>query len=207
MRENRTRNYVNLVFGLILIGLGIVFLLGQFLNISFWRFFWPFFIIIPGLLFFVGMVMGGKSAGLLAIPGSITTTFGLVLLYQSVTNHWASWAYVWALIFPTAIGIGLIIHGAWSEQPNFRSQGMGWLRAGIILFVVAGVFFEFIVGISGWRISDIAGSVLLIVIGVYLLLRAGGLQLVRYASPKPDDQTPPSVESTLEPPAINEISE
>lgn len=205
MSENRTRNYPNLIFGLILIGLGIVFLLAQFLNISFWRFFWPFFIIIPGLLFFVGMVMAGKNAGLLAIPGSITTTFGLILLYQSVTNHWASWAYVWALIFPTSIGIGLIIHGAWSEQPNVRSQGMGWLRTGIIIFVVGGVFFEFIVGISGLRISELAGSVLLIVIGVYLLLRAGGLQLVRYTSPKADDQTPPSVETTPEPPEMNEI--
>jgi hypothetical protein len=81
------------------------------------------------------------------------------------------------------------------------------LRTGIIIFVVGGVFFELIVGISGLRISDIAGSVLLIVIGVYLLLRAGGLQLVRYASPKSDEQTPISVETTLEPPEMNEIKE
>ena len=207
MSENRMRKYPSLIFGLILIGLGTVFLLAQFLNISFWRFFWPFFIIIPGLLFFLGMVMAGKSAGPLAIPGSIVTTFGLILLYQSVTNHWASWAYVWALIFPTSVGIGLIIHGAWSEQPNVRNQGMGWLRTGMILFAIGGVFFEFIVGISGLRISDVAGSVLLIVIGVYLLLRAGGLRLVRTASPKLDEQTPPSVETTPEPSETNEIKE
>jgi hypothetical protein len=114
--------------GAVLVALGILFLLEQFFDVRLGQWLWPLFIIIPGLLFFVGMVLGGKPAGPLAIPGSIVTTVGLLLFYQNTFNHFESWAYAWALM-PVAVGIGLMINGIWSEQPALVHNG-GWPGSG-----------------------------------------------------------------------------
>src|SRR5262249_6024248 len=103
MAENASRGRGGSIVGLILIGLGIVFALGQIFQVNFWQFTWPFFIIVPGLLFFVMMVAAGQPGGPLAIPGSIVTTVGLILLFDSLTGLWYNWAYAWALIIPTSI--------------------------------------------------------------------------------------------------------
>src|SRR5687767_10207750 len=80
-----------------LIGLGILFLLGQVFGFSLFSVLWPFFVILPGAAFLYGAFTGGKNAAGLAVPGSVITGTGLILLYQSLTNHWESWAYAWTL--------------------------------------------------------------------------------------------------------------
>ncbi|HPE52425.1 MAG TPA: hypothetical protein PLS83_13105, partial [Methanothrix soehngenii] len=117
MEENR-RNKAALVIGIILIGLGIFALVVRLFDWSLMSLLWPFFIILPGLLFFAGMVAGGEKMGGLAIPGSIITMTGLILLYQNIFNSFETWAYMWALIMPTASGIGMVIHGKWSNLPQ-----------------------------------------------------------------------------------------
>lgn len=169
------RNIGNVVLALILIGMGILFLIGQFLRINFWAVSWPFFIIVPGLLFFVGMVLGGKNLGALAIPGSIITTVGLILLYQNLFHQWQSWAYAWALIFPTSVGLGLVIQGVWDGNPRALRDGRNMLKVGLIMFAIAGVFFELVIGIGGFPFGRYVWPVLLILLGVYLLLQRSGL--------------------------------
>jgi len=172
MSANNSPARGGLITGILLVGLGALFLLGQIFGFSLWAgFLWPLGIIVPGVLFFVGMVLGGKSAGPLAIPGSIVTTVGLLLLYQSITNHWESWAYVWTLVFPTAVGVGLVVNGMWSGMPSLRESGMRWITAGLVLFVVGGIFFELLLNISGGFISDVVWPALLILLGLFLLLR------------------------------------
>ncbi len=163
-----------------LVGLGLLFLVAQFLRISLWSLGWPFFVIIPGLIFFVGMVASGKGkAGGLAIPGSIVTTVGLILLYQNTFGAWATWAYAWALIFPTAIGLGLIIKGLWDGKPDDVRQGRQMVLIGLIIFVAAAVFFEVIIGIGGGGPGSYFWSLALIAIGVYLLIKRG------FVAPRP----------------------
>jgi hypothetical protein len=198
--HNHPRGRVNLVIGALLVGLGALFLLGQLFNVNLWEFFWPFFIIVPGLLFFVGMVLGGKPAGPLAIPGSIVTMVGLLLLYQSITGHWESWAYAWALILPTSVGIGLSINGAWSDVERLVTTGAKWITVGIALFLVGGVFFELLLNISDNFIGNVVWPGLLIAFGLYLLLRRGGLGGGVKQIEKPPVQTP--VEEA--PPAASE---
>ena len=201
MATQQQRGRTNAIIGMVLVGLGAMFLLGQLFNINMWRFFWPFFIIIPGLLFFLGMALGGKSAGPLAIPGSIVTTVGLLLLYQSVTNHWESWAYAWALIFPTSVGVGLAINGAWSEVPRLRETGMKWIRVGLIIFVVGGVFFELLLNISHSVIGNVVWPLLLIGGGIYLLISRRNRPAVPEGSTPqaaPDEKKEP-VEAQFEP--------
>src|SRR4029079_19342211 len=127
----------------VLVGLGILFLLVQLFDFQFGQWLWPLIIIIPGLFCFVGMVLGGKPAGPLAIPGSIVTTIGLLLFYQNTFNHFESWAYAWALI-PFAVCIGLVINGTWSEQPALVHNGRRLAGTGLVLFLVGFVFFELV---------------------------------------------------------------
>lgn len=171
MTINNTRRRTNSIIGLVLVGLGALFLAGQIFDFNLWALAWPFLIIIPGALFFVGMVAGGKPAGPLAIPGSIVTMTGLILLFQSITGAWATWAYVWSLIFPTSIGIGLIISGRWSDTPSLVKSGTGWTIAGLIIFLVTGGTLELFFDISGSGVNDVLWPLLLIGIGVWMLRR------------------------------------
>lgn len=174
MTQNKSRGHANLIIGVALVGLGALFLMGQIFDFNFWDLFWPFCVIIPGVMFFVGMVIGGKPAGPLAIPGSIVTTVGLLLLYQNIFEHWESWAYAWALIFPTSIGVGLVINGVWSGIPSLTQRGTRWASFGVILFLAAGAFFELVVNISGGNlIGNFVWPGLLILVGAYLLMRQG----------------------------------
>jgi hypothetical protein len=165
------RGRPNFVIGLVLIGFGVLFLLGQVIHVSTWRMMMPFFFLLPGILFFVAMALGGKSTGPLAIPGSIVTMAGLILLFQGVTGYYKSWAYAWALILPTAVGAGLIIHGMYSNEPRLSHNGRRWLTTGLIIFLSLGAFFEILI------FRNSAGSIvwpgLMIAFGAYLLLRRG----------------------------------
>ncbi|MGI5835069.1 MAG: hypothetical protein ACOX87_01085 [Chloroflexota bacterium] len=172
------REWINVVVGMVLVGLGLLFLVAQLFNVNVMHFTWPFFIIVPGLLFFVGMMLGGKGAGGLAIPGSIITTVGLILLYQNSFNHWQSWAYAWALIFPTSVGFGIMTMGAWSDQPSAYWHGKRMAGWGIAIFAAGLIFFEFILNISGFGYSlmgKIAGPAILIASGLYLIIRRATL--------------------------------
>jgi hypothetical protein len=176
MNDNRTRSLVTILIGVGLVGLGILFLAGQVFHLDFWGILWPFFIIVPGLFFFVGMFVMGKNGAPLAVPGSIVTMVGLILLYQNITGHWASWAYAWALIFPTAVGLGVAIAGLWSDEPRTVRSGAMMAGIGLVVFMFFGVFFELLLNISGLR-SGLFGRVLfpLMVIGVGLLVVAWAL--------------------------------
>ena len=72
MNQNRTA----LVMGIVLIVVGALFLVGQSLDLFQFGDLWPMIIVGVGGAFFLGMILGGKSTGGLAIPGSIITMIG-----------------------------------------------------------------------------------------------------------------------------------
>jgi hypothetical protein len=109
--------------GLVLVLLGGLFLLQQLTGFNVWRWSWPLLVVAAGAALFVGMVLGGKSAAGLAIPASITAMTGLILLVQSTFDAWQTWAYAWALIVPTAAGLGTWLMGWWADQPAARQAG------------------------------------------------------------------------------------
>ncbi|MHB0876816.1 MAG: hypothetical protein ACYC5O_12330 [Anaerolineae bacterium] len=146
-------------------------------NVRLWRnlidLIWPFYIIVPGLLLFVAMFVGGRSAGPLAIPASVITTVGGVLLLQVMLDYFAAWAYAWALI-PVAVGFGLVVNGLWSRKPESTRAGTHLMVVGGTLFVVFGTVFELVFNISGFAnpgLSQVIWPVLLIVVGLAVLLR------------------------------------
>lgn len=175
MNSERARGLGVLIVGLGLIALGALFLLGQLFHVNVWRILWPFFIIVPGLLFFVGMVLVGKNGAPLAVPGSIVTMVGLLLFFQALTGLWATWAYAWALIAPTSVGIGIAIAGLWGDDAKAVRVGSGMAAVGLVLFLIFGALFEVILNISGLRsglIGQIFFPVMLITAGVLAVVLA-----------------------------------
>ncbi len=184
MSSHRTNNSGTMLGGLLLIGLGLFFLLGQFLRFDVWHYLWPLFILGLGALFFFGMVAGGKEMGALAIPGSILTTLGLLFLYQNTFNQWSSWAYAWALLAPTSVGIGLMIFARWSDRPELRQPGWWLMVVGLSMFLFMGVFFELFIGIGGFASPGrVFWPLLLILGGVFLLLGRSSRRLTSPPSP------------------------
>jgi hypothetical protein len=167
MIDTNRRDVGRLVGGLILVALGVLFLISQLFKVDFWHFAWPGFVILPGLLFFIGMLLGGRSAGGLAIPGTIITTTGLLLFYQNITGLWQTWSFAWALVGPVATGLGLIIFGLYSNIPGVRKSGMIVLAIGLILLAIFGISFGF--GFPG--LGRYLWPLALIALGIFVVLR------------------------------------
>jgi hypothetical protein len=170
------RNSGALVGGLILIVVGLLALLGQiFRGFQFWSYLWPIVIIAFGGLFFVGMFAGGKSVAGLAIPGSLFSGIGLMMLFQNLTNHWESWAYGWTVIL-ISVGLGIFIMGAYTEDAQRRRAGMRVMKVGAILFIIFGGFFELIFStFRPYGIQQYIFPALLVLLGAYLVVVRSGL--------------------------------
>lgn len=156
--------------GIVLVALGALFLLAQFGQLG--ALLWPLFVIAPGVALLIWAFMGGKGSTGLAIPGSIVSMVGLILLVQEITNRFETWSYAWGLIVAAA-GVGTWLHGTLSEDEKLTRDGLKSATTGLVLFAVFGVFFEFVINIGGR--SSFLGSwllpVLLIGAGVFLLWR------------------------------------
>ena len=186
--NNRSHRLINAItmLGILLIAVGILFFIGQLLDINFgrlWEFGWPLFIIAPGILLFVLALAVGEQAGgeLLAILGSSVTMVGAILLYQNIFDYFESWAYAWPLVVPTSIGVGQIIYGSIKNREGTARTGIGLSVAGLIIFIALALFFELVLGfISGHGIglSGFGWSALLIGLGA-LVLVGGYLRLDR----------------------------
>ncbi len=154
--------------GLLLIGLGALFLAGRFIE----GFGWPLFVIVPGVVLLVWAFVGGKDAASMAIPGSIVTTVGLILYLQSATSAFSSWAYAWGLVIASE-GAGSYLAGMLRDEPAQRQSGLRTLSTGLALFAAFGFFFEvFIFGrLRGTFLAQWGVPLALILAGAYLLYR------------------------------------
>ena len=137
MVENRSR-----IIGSLLLLIGFVVLLDYFMAADIFD--WPFFVIIPGLALFALSLWGGKNLAGLAVPGSIVTATGLILLVQNVTDSFESWAYAWALLL-SAVGFGIFIKAMRGTNDNDQRSGTRLMMLGLILFAIFGIFFEFFI--------------------------------------------------------------
>jgi hypothetical protein len=167
MNQNRS----TIIVGAILIIVGLAFLVGQSLDLVQIELVWPMIIIAAGAAFFIGMLLGGKATGALAIPGSIIAMVGLILLVQDLTGWWESWSYAWALII-VAVGIGTYIFGVWSDKPELRKSGWDTIKVGVTLFIVFGAIFAFIFTLTGTAQPGmlIVWSLLLVAVAVFQLV-------------------------------------
>jgi hypothetical protein len=169
MQTNRS-NVGALLGGALLIACGLLTLASQTFHNVDWGLLGTLTIIGFGALLFVLMFASGKSAAVLAIPGSIVGGVGLVLLIQNITHHWQSMAYFWTLII-LFVGVGIYLMGWYSGDANQKRSGVNTMKVGVILFVIFGALFEMIFS----SFNNILFPFLLILLGVYLIISRFGL--------------------------------
>ena len=159
--------------GIVLVVVGLFFLVIRLADIDLGAYGWPLFIIVPGLtLLIVGFVSLGTGA---AIPGGILTMVGLVLAYQNSSGNWASWVYVWPLVAPGGVGVGLFLQGMRDRDEGLIKQGRTLIFIAALIFMIGFVFFESILHMTGndyGLFGKAALPALLVVIGVVLLARS-----------------------------------
>lgn len=204
--EGRARPRVAAVLlGALLIIAGIGLLAAQVYGIDvrfdLARYGWPMFVILPGLVLLVlGLATSGQPGVGLAVAGSIVTVVGLVLSYQWATDHWTSWAYAWALIAPTAVGVGMLLWGVLHLDRRVARSGLGGVAVGLVLFLVFFGFFEGLLGIGDERALAQYGRTAL----ALALIVGGGLIIVARLWPRrPGRRSAPS-ERAAQPPTVYE---
>ena len=171
--ERRGADQAATVGGVVLVGLGVLFLVQQSLGIDIAGFAWPLFVLIPGFALLIGFAVGPRSAAGLAIPGCVITTVGLILAIQNTFGLWETWAYAWALI-PASVGLGLRLQSERLGQPRGVRVGTRMFEGFLLAFVVLFVFFELILNLSNvasGALRTLVGPAVLILAGIYLLLR------------------------------------
>lgn len=155
--------------GIALVILGVLVLLGQALDFA--TFSWTLLIVIPGAIMLAIAFVGNRDAAGLAVPGSIVTTVGLILMVQSATNTFHTWAYAWGLVL-AATGFGAFLHAALRENEEEQRSSLRLTGVGLALFAGFGIFFELFVfgGLGGW-IWRYGVPLALILGGAVLLVR------------------------------------
>lgn len=169
MQTNRS-NVGTLIAGTILIVFGLLSLVPRFFDFIDWGFIWPFLVIGFGGLFFIAMFAGGKQTAAFAIPGSIVSGIGLILLFQNITGHWESMSYFWTLII-MFVGLGIYLMGWYGGDDHQKRSGFGVMKVGFILFIVFGLFFEILFS----SYNSLIVPALLIALGTYLIVARSGL--------------------------------
>jgi hypothetical protein len=177
MNSKLGSNMVGTLAGAILILLGIAFLMVRFIlsifDFDLGHYAWPFFIIVPGVLMFLVAFMLERQAGVtLAMFGCMVIMTGSILMIQNIFDLYASWAYAWALIAPTSMGLAKLLYGVLRGLGDEVKTGLAMTGVGAVIFVVAGAFFELIIDINGLglNVSWICWPTLLIGAGVFTLI-------------------------------------
>lgn len=163
-----------LAVGAILVIIGGILLAGQVLDFGIGDLGWPLIVIAVGAaLLLIGLFVTNESG--MVVGGAVVTTVGLVLLYQSETGHWESWAYAWALVGPAASGLGLAIWGIRSGNGRDVRNGTWGLLGGLAFFAVGYLFFEGVIGISGQRLPLPEWVLPAVVIGIGVVILVRGM--------------------------------
>jgi hypothetical protein len=171
------------VLGAILIVIGLFVLAVRYLGAFAGQEIWPLFIIAPGLaLFVLGLIL--PNTGMI-VGGSVVTMIGAILAWQNQTGLWATWAYAWTLVGPTASGFGTFLGGLRTGNRQLRDAGIWQIVIGLALFAAFYLFFEQFVGLSGGQVPlpEWAAPVVLVILGLLVLLRGF------FGPPDPDQVT------------------
>ena len=157
----------SLVGGLVLLGLGILFLvyqlspaLREMLSLEFA---WPLIVIgVGGFLLFLGLILNAPD---MAVPAAIVGGIGGLLYWQNATGNWESWAYAWTLI-PGFVGIGIVVAGLLGGRlAKGVRDGLSLIVISLVAFAIFGSF------LGGFDILGPYWPLLLILAGVAILIR------------------------------------
>jgi hypothetical protein len=137
---------LELLAGLMLLGIGMVVLAADWLATAFVRTgiddqvlaYWPLLVIVTSFFFLVPALVGRQRRPLragMAIPGTVLAVVGGVLLYTSLNDRWLSWSYLWTSL-PFSIGIGMYLAGWIADAPAFKWVGSGVAAGAVVAYLV-----------------------------------------------------------------------
>lgn len=145
-----------LVVGLILIIIGAVVLVTRVTDVALGADAWPLWIVVPGVAMLLASFAVPPRGGVgLAVAGAIIATVGLVLWFQDTWDAYATWAYAWALVAPTAAGVGTMLYGLAKGDRELAGDGLRTTLVGLALFAGFALFFEGVLGLSGEPIANL----------------------------------------------------
>lgn len=156
----------NSLWGVLLIAFGSLLMLNNFYDLGIFTMqkLWPLFILFLGAAFEVEYYATKKNSGLL-VPGGILTTIGLLFLFETFSGFKFA-AYTWPT-YPLAVAIGLFqLYLATDRQkgllvPVFILGGVSLISFSIM----------FLNNFYPWVNSSVAFPAILILIGIYILVR------------------------------------
>ncbi|MGE5530478.1 MAG: LiaI-LiaF-like domain-containing protein [Patescibacteria group bacterium] len=159
------KHSARLVFGVVLILLGVIFLLPNLdLPLFGWGNIWPFFIILGGLAFLLGWVLSpGHDEGL-AFVGTGTLLVGvfLALFAWDILSWWEMGK--WWPGFPLIGGLAFL--ALWAAG---RAEDPGVLVPALGGIAIGGVAFLFTFGLVGLEIAARWWPLLIMALGVAIL--------------------------------------
>jgi len=171
--KNQTLHAMIEILGKITILTGILLLADAALSHFLGANLWPFRIIVPGVvLFFCALFMDERNGVVWSIISSVTTMTGLIFWVNVMTGYRATWAYSWTLIYPTAVGLGMLAYSVLKTKPKLSRAGWNYTKVGLGLFGVFAVFFEFIVGLGGFDL-EFGWPLLFISLGLFAFTLRG----------------------------------
>lgn len=177
MNDRSPFDHFGVLVGVTLVIVGLLLTAGQLIGYRIVGLGWPLFVIVPGMLFLLAAFSAPAGRGItyLAIPGCIVLVTGLILQLQTVTGDWQSWSYVWPLIAPGAVGLGMLIAGVREKSRPVRIVGASLLAAGMVLFVLAEWFFVRLLETGGPGLGTAFGLVMpaLLVVGGLVVIVLG----------------------------------
>jgi MFS family permease len=189
MDEQRSNvNGCGIAAGLGLITIGALLLASRYVDVVLpdwvadalatvsWDWAWTLFIIAPGAIMLAIGLFGPRESAGLAIPGSIVSTLGGIMLFQSMLDAWATWTYVWPLL-PAAVGLGLFLFGLRVGKSDVRRVGSWMLAIGLVVFVVFAFFWEVVLGAGDLLGRDARRAVLpalVIIAGILIVFSSFG---------------------------------
>lgn len=128
----------SLWLALSLIALGVIILIGVG-NLALTLIF-AVTLLLPGVGLWYVYQTGQKATAPLAIPAMIIGGTGVILMFQSLTGYWESWAYAWTL-YAVFFGYGLMLMGKRLEEPAIIQMGRLFTLIGGVSFAVLGSVF------------------------------------------------------------------
>lgn len=163
-----SNNRINIIPGIIIVAIGILFLLLNLFTKPSMGTLWPLIFFLIAIGFYLpplGWPQARENLSAFFIPGSIMAVLGLIFLYNTLTGDWLAWAYMWSLI-PAGVGMGLTLaafFGQWGDEAT---------RVGFWMLTISLAVFSVICTLFGSPIFKIIGPVLLISGGLLLFLRS-----------------------------------
>ncbi len=156
----------SLGLGVVLIVLGAIFLLNQFIPGFGLVLSWPWIVIgVGAALLVVGLLVGAPD---MAVPAFIVAGIGGILYYQNQTGDWTSWSYAWALI-PVFVGLGILAAAILGGRGrNAYGEGLRTMLVGLVLFIVFGSFFGAFTWLGAyWPLLLVGAGLILLVQGFF----------------------------------------